>query len=213
MNRLITLCFLLLFASAATADTTAPLRIVDRPLTATVSRDRMPTAPIDTVMLHFCSDVIENPDNPFSVDRIVEIFEQYGVSAHYLIGRDGTVYRFVPEQRVAYHAGKGTVPGKPERTNRLNEFSIGIEMLNVGSAKDMAIFMKPEAYAAFAKNNPEKIGYTDAQYQALNQLLTQIKQRHPAIKHDRQHIIGHDEYAGGRRTDPGELFNWSRIGL
>ncbi len=213
MNRPLTLCLFLLFTSIAAADTTAPLRIVDRPLTATVSRDRMPTAPLDTVMLHFCSDVIENPDNPFSVDRIVEIFEGVGVSAHYLIGRDGTVYRFVPEERVAYHAGKGTVPGKPERTNKLNEYSIGIEMLNVGSAKDMAIFMKPEVYAAFAKKHPDFIGYTDAQYQALRQLLAQIEQRHPAIKHDRQHIVGHDEYAGSRRTDPGELFNWSRIGL
>jgi hypothetical protein len=31
---------------------------------------------------------------------------------------------------------------------------------------------------------------------------------------DRFHIIGHEEWAGrGRRTDPGELFDYTKIGL
>lgn len=207
------LCLCVFTVSAAPAETTAPLRIVDRLLTDTVSRDRMPTAPVDMVMLHFCSDVVENPQDPFNVDRIVDIFTSYSVSAHYLIGRDGTVFRFVPENRVAYHAGKGDLSWVPERANRLNEFSIGIEMLNVGSAKDMAIFMSSAKYAEYAKEHPEWIGYTDEQYQALKSLLDSIRSRYPAIIFDRKHIVGHDEYAGSRRTDPGELFDWNRIGL
>lgn len=213
MKRLFAICFCIFTTFAANAETTTPLRIVDRLLTSTVSKDRMPTAPVDMVMLHFCSDVIENPDDPFNVDRIVDIFTTYGVSAHYLIGRDGTVFRFVPENRIAYHAGKGSLSWVPERTNRLNEYSIGIEMLNVGSAKDMAIFMSPAKYAAYAKKHPDWIGYTDEQYQALKSLLESIQSRHPAIRFDRKHIIGHDEYAGPRRTDPGELFDWTRINL
>lgn len=197
----------------AAGETSAPLRIVDRLLTASVSKDRMATAPIDTVMLHFCSDVIKNPQDPFNLDRIVEVFETVGVSAHYLIQRDGTVYRFVPEEKVAYHAGKGHIKDKPERFNKLNEYSIGIEMMNVGSASDMKIFMKPQTYAEYAAKYPQNIGFTDAQYTALKQLLDQIASRHPEIKMDRKHIIGHDEYAGSRRTDPGETFDWTRIGL
>ncbi len=218
MKRFSKLCLCITIFSIAClsithAQTTAPLQIVDRPLTSTVSRDRLATAPVDMVMLHFCSDVIENPDDPFNVDRIVEIFTSYTVSAHYLIGRDGTVFRFVPETRVAYHAGRGSLSWAPERTNLLNDYSIGIEMLNVGSANDMAIFMSSEKYAEYAKKHPDWIGYTDEQYQALNTLLSSIQIRHPAVKHNKKHIIGHDEYAGSRRTDPGELFDWKRIGL
>lgn len=213
MTRLLLIFFCFTALTGAGAQTTAPLRIIDRLLTETVSRDRMPTAPIDMVMLHFCSDVVENPDDPFNVERIVEIFTSYTVSAHYLIGRDGTVFRFVPENRVAFHAGRGEVSWAPERRNSLNDYSIGIELLNVGSAKDMKIFMSPQKYADYARKHPEWIGYTDEQYEALRGLLDSIRTRHPAIKHDRKHIIGHSTYAGARRTDPGELLDWSRLGL
>ena len=195
------------------AQTTTGLHIVDRLLPESVSRARKPTSPVDMVMLHFCSDVLENPENPFNVDRIVDIFTSYTVSSHYLIGRDGTVYRFVPESKVAFHAGKGHLDWVPDRDNNLNEFAIGIEMLNVGSANDMKVFMSAKKYAAFAKKHPNWIGYTDAQYNALNLLLKSIQSRHPAIKMDRHHIVGHEEYAGSRRPDPGETFNWKRIGL
>lgn len=43
------------------------------------------------------------------------------VSAHYLIARDGTVYKLVPVSRAAWHAGRCRVPNANSR-------SIGIEM-------------------------------------------------------------------------------------
>ena len=49
------------------------VKYVDRWLPAKVQRDRASTATVDMIMLHFCSDVIENPDNPYNVDRIVDI--------------------------------------------------------------------------------------------------------------------------------------------
>lgn len=212
--KYLVLMLALLCPTWACAQTSFTINYKDHYLPEKVSRDRHTTTPVDMIMLHFCSDVIEHPENPFNPDRIAEIFTSYTVSAHYLIGRDGTVYRFVPEERVAFHAGKGTVPWAPKRNNRLNEYSIGIEMLNVGSAEDMAIFMKPDKYAAFAKAHPDWIGYTDAQYAALKALIEDIRSRHPGIKFDRKHIIGHSEYAGeARRTDPGTTFNYERIGL
>lgn len=210
------LCVSLVIAAAtvAGASTTSSLKLVDKLLPETVSRERASTATVDTVMLHFCSDVIANPDNPFQLSRITDIFTSVGVSAHYLIDRDGTVYRWVDESRMAFHAGRGIIPWAPERTNRLNEFSIGIEMFNVGTAEDMKIFMSPQKYREFAAKHPEFIGFTDAQYNALNALLADIRSRHPEIKLDRKHIFGHSEYAGrARRTDPGETFKWERIGL
>ena len=202
-----------LFAGSSSAQTTSTVKYKDHWFPETCYRDRQPTSPVDMVMLHFCSDVIQNPDNPFSLERITEIFTSVTVSAHYLIDRDGTVYRFVPEDKAAFHAGRGTVPWLPERHNNLNEFTIGIEMFNIGSAEDMKIFMSKAKYEEFARKHPQFIGYTDAQYAALNGLLADIRSRHPAIKLDRRHIVGHSEYAGPRRTDPGTTFDWTRIGL
>jgi N-acetyl-anhydromuramyl-L-alanine amidase AmpD len=194
--------------------TTYTLRFVDDWLPRSVQRDRQPTATVDMIMLHFCSDVIQKPDNPYNPKRIVDIFTSAGVSAHYLVDREGTVHRFVPEQKVAYHAGRGHLDWMPERTNRLNEYAIGIEMLNVSSWKDMQIFMSKEKYDAFAAKHPDWIGYTDAQYAAVKALIAEIRKRHPQIPFDRHHIIGHSEYAGSaRRTDPGELFDYTRVGL
>ena len=212
-RKLLTLVVLIAITAGATGQTTSPLKFVDKWLPAKCSSDRQPTATVDMVMLHFCSDVVKNPQDPFNVDRIVEIFTEYTVSAHYLIGRDGTIYNFVPENRVAFHAGKGTVPWAPERNNKLNHYSIGIEMLNVGSQDDMKIFMSPQKYKEFAAAHPDWIGYTDAQYKALGELLKGIQSRNPGVKLDRKHIVGHNEYAGPRRTDPGTTFDWSRIGL
>jgi len=214
LRKLLTLVVFISITAGVAAQTTSPLKFVDKWLPSKCSSERQTTATVDTVMLHFCSDVVKNPQNPFNVDRIIEIFTEYTVSAHYLIGRDGTIYNFVPENRVAFHAGKGTVPWAPERNNKLNHYSIGIEMLNVGSQEDMKIFMSPVKYKEFAEAHPDWIGYTNAQYAALGQLLKEIQGRNPAIKFDRKHIVGHNEYAGAkRRTDPGTTFDWSRIGL
>ena len=177
------------------------------------SRDRAATATVDTVMLHFSSDLIVSALNPFDPERIIAIYETAGVSAHYLIDRQGNIFRLVDEKRAAYHAGRGTAPAGPPRTNQMNDYSIGIEMLAVGSPRDMAIFMKPEKYEDFVKMSPEAIGFTDAQYASLNALLRDIRRRNPAIANDRTHIIGHEEYAPARRTDPGDTFDWTRIGL
>lgn len=215
MLKFICLCIFAAVSTIALANpTSATLRYVDAPLPVNLSRERPTTATVDTVMLHFCSDVIKNPDSPFQISRITEIFTSATVSAHYLIDRDGTIYRWVPESRTAFHAGRGIIPWAPERTNLLNDYAIGIEMFNVGTAEDMKIFMSPQKYAEFAAKHPEFIGFTDAQYEALNGLLKGILERNPSVKFDRKHIIGHSEYAGrARRTDPGATFRWDRIGL
>lgn len=60
--------------------------------------------------------------------------------------------------------------------------------------------------------DPSFIGYTDAQYNALNKLLENISIKYPKVKENRDHVVGHDEYAPERKTDPGELFDWERLG-
>lgn len=223
------LCISCLGSAKSPLETTAPARtfadyvsgpyalpppvIVDRLLTSTCSRQRRTTATVSRIMLHFTSAVAIKPRDPFNVRAVLDIFTSYTVSAHYLVDRNGIIYRLVPEERTAFHAGRGSLPGPPFLENALNDHSIGIELMAMGSMRDMRPFLKPERYRQMQADHPEWFGYTDDQYNALRALLADIMRRFPEIKPIRTHIVGHDEYAPGRKTDPGELFDYSRVGL
>lgn len=166
------------------------------------------TEEITHVMIHFMSNVSNNPHEPYVIKDIYSLLEGYGVSAHYVIDRDGEIYRFVPEERAAFHAGKGHLPYFLHVENKLNDYSIGIELLAIGTREEM-LQMLPDLN--FDLIDPTLIGYTDEQYDSLNALLGDIFERNPSIRRDRTHVVGHDEYAPGRKTDPGSLFDWSRI--
>ncbi len=122
------------------------LKIIDRLMGsgfAVPTKDRI----IDTIAIHSSYD--PNGKDPYSVEALVKIYEGYGVSAHYLIDRGGTIYRLVKDQNIAYHAGASKMPDG--RTN-VNDFSIGIELMN-----------------------KETTECTSAQYVAVNALIAQLK--------------------------------------
>jgi N-acetylmuramoyl-L-alanine amidase len=107
------------------------------------------------------------------------------VSAHYTIGRDGRVYRHVPEDRRAWHAGVSYWAG----ARNINSRSIGIELVNPG----------------------HEFGYvpfTDEQIAALIDIAQEIIARH-AIAPAR--VVGHSDVAPARKEDPGELFPWKAL--
>lgn len=168
------------------------------------------TTPITHVVTHFTSNAANNPKNPYQVQDIRQLFIDYGVSAHYLIGRNGEIYQLVSENRVAYHAGKGNLASYPQYKDKLNAHSIGIELMAIGTEEEMSLMMDDSVYNSISPND---IGYTDAQYKSLISLLNDILERNSSIGKDRVHIVGHDEYAPGRKTDPGSLFNWALLGL
>ncbi|WP_223701554.1 N-acetylmuramoyl-L-alanine amidase [Sutcliffiella deserti] len=171
---------------------------------------RLRTGQITHVMLHFINDALRNPEDPYNVENVYALFEEYEVSAHYMIGRGGEIYYLVPEKRVAFHAGKGHDLNNQDDFDRFNDYSLGIELLGIGTREEMLSTIPGEI---FDRIDPSHIGYTDAQYQALNKLLDDIMERHPNILRDRKHIIGHSEYAPVRKVDPGSLFDWSKIGF
>lgn len=103
------------------------------------------------------------------------------VSAHYLIDRDGTVLRLVPEELRAWHAGAG----RWGRVCDVNSYSIGIELQNTGAEP-----------------------YPPAQMTALMHLLEGVLARH-AIPPER--VIGHSDMAPLRKADPGPYFNWQAL--
>lgn len=103
------------------------------------------------------------------------------VSAHCVIFRDGIIRQYVPFQYRAWHAGVSEFDGR----QNCNDFSIGIEL-----------------------EGTEHQSYTDAQYHSLVLLTRQLMQDFPAITLDR--IVGHQQIAPGRKTDPGPSFDWNR---
>lgn len=104
---------------------------------------------------------------------------QLRVSAHFLIRRDGELLQFVPCAKRAWHAGQSSWQGR----SRCNDFSIGIELEG-------------------CDDQP----FTDAQYDALSDLLAVLRKRYPI-----RDIAGHADIAPQRKTDPGPNFDWSRV--
>ena len=102
------------------------------------------------------------------------------VSSHVLIRRDGEVIQFVPFDKRAWHAGQSEFQGR----ENCNDFSIGIEL-----------------------EGADTVPYQPVQHQKLVQLTNSIMQAYPAINQDR--IVGHSEIAPGRKTDPGQAFDWN----
>jgi len=108
------------------------------------------------------------------------------VSCHFLITQNGTIYRFVEDNQVAWHAGK-SFWGKYKN---LNKNSIGIELVNKG----------------------HEFGYTNFRKQQLLSLIKVCKNLIKKFKIKKQNIVGHSDIAPLRKMDPGERFPWGKLG-
>lgn len=162
--------------------------------------------PAEYVMLHFTSAVMTSRTDPYDMERVRSIFEENELSIHYIIDRDGKIYCYMPEDRVAWHAGVGTYNNDEKYTNNMNRYSIGIELLAIGSEEDMEIYLTPSEYKEL---DGALIGFTDAQYSSLTTLLSDVCKRN-SIPLDREHVIGHEDY-NPSKNDPGDLFDWNVI--
>ncbi|NIZ60148.1 N-acetylmuramoyl-L-alanine amidase [Sedimentitalea sp. CY04] len=105
----------------------------------------------------------------------------FEVSAHYLIGGDGTCWQMVAESQRAWHAGAGEWNGQDD----INSRSIGIELDNLG-------------------NHP----FSEPQMARLEELLVDIMTRWAIPS---ENVIGHSCMAPGRKHDPGPHFDWARL--
>lgn len=187
------------------------LVITDKLLPATSYKDRG-SNPFTHIMLHYASNAQQNPANPHDVDAVYDIFSREEIGAHYYIDRQGKIYRFIDEKYNAYHAGSqaGNLPSNPELGSAGNDYSLGIELAGIGTQQEMELYgIDAAKYSLIPQDD---IGFSDDQYQSLKKLLYELTERH-SIAYDRQYIIGHDEYVPEHRTDPGQLFDWSKIDL
>ncbi|MFQ5622470.1 MAG: N-acetylmuramoyl-L-alanine amidase [Paracoccaceae bacterium] len=135
----------------------------------------------DMVVLH-CTAM---PDVDAALARLSDPVSE--VSAHYLIGEDGTVWRLVEEEHRAWHAGLSAWGGVRD----VNSHSIGIELANA---------------ASLAANPP----FPEPQMGALEALLADIVQRWRIAP---ARVLAHSDVAPGRKADPGPKFDWRRLAL
>lgn len=136
-------------------------------------------APPDMIVLHYTG----MRSGPGALERLRD--PQAQVSAHYMVEEDGRIFRLVPEERRAWHAGKSFWRGMTD----VNSASVGIEIVNPGHEFGYRPF--PEAQVA-----------------AVIELVGDIRTRWqvPDVN-----IVGHADVAPERKEDPGELFPWKRL--
>lgn len=107
------------------------------------------------------------------------------ISPHYMIGENAEIYKFVDEDKRAWHAGRASWGDCKD----INSASIGIEIWNTGHEYNFEDFI------------PEQID-------ALIGLINDIRTRWAILD---KNILGHSDVAPGRKLDPGEKFPWVRL--
>lgn len=136
-------------------------------------------ARIDMLVLHYTG----MQSAAEALDRLCDPAAR--VSAHYLVEEDGAVWRLVPEDRRAFHAGLSSWEGERD----LNFVSIGVEIVNPGHQWGYRPFPEPQMIS-------------------VERLCRGILARHAIPPH---RVVGHSDIAPARKTDPGELFDWRRL--
>ena len=152
---------------------------------------------IDLVVIH-CTELPDMAMTREFGERVRYPATQTGNSGHYYIDTDGSVSRFVANNRVANH------------TFGYNTRSIGIEIANIGRYP----------HWGDSRNQTFMVAYTKQQIDALLVLLRQLRHDLPSLRY----IAGHEDLDRRmepasddpaimlpRRQDPGPLFPWARV--
>lgn len=132
----------------------------------------------DTIVLHATvSPTLESTTKWFQAP-------ESRVSAHFTVGKDGSIVQNVSTFDRAWHAG---VSRDIEGREGVNAFSIGIEIVNLNDGKDP---------------------YPEPQMQVVENLIGMLLRRFPGIRF----ITSHEYIAQpkGRKSDP-KGFDWSRL--
>jgi N-acetylmuramoyl-L-alanine amidase len=97
-----------------------------------------------------------------------------GVSSHYVAAKNGDVYQMVEESKLAHHAGASNFQGR----QNFNDFSIGIEIVNLNDGQDP---------------------YPADQFEAMVGLVGYLVQKYNI---QREWIVTHAEISTVGKTDP-----------
>ncbi len=158
----------------------------------------------DTIVIHFTAgsslassvSVLTNADS--------------GVSAHFVVGRNGDIVQMLPTNKIAWHAGESHYEGR----SGLNQYSIGIELDNAGQLKARGdgtyeswfgeVYGENEVLAA-QHANQQSIGYWH-KYTEVQIARTLSICKALCSYYDISTVVGHEEIAPARKVDPGPAF-------
>ena len=154
-------------------------------------------ASIDTVVIH-CTELPDLATAREYGERVLYPASGTGNSGHYYIDRDGTVRRYVADDRVAHHV------------RGWNRRAIGIELVNTGR------------YPHWLDSRHQAMvePYAPVQIEALVALLRRLAGELPSLRHvaghedlDRERVAASDDptVQVSRKLDPGPLFPWERV--
>ncbi|KAA5613726.1 N-acetylmuramoyl-L-alanine amidase [Rhodovastum atsumiense] len=141
--------------------------------------ERPADTPVDMLILHYTG--MQSAQE--AIDRLRD--PEARVSSHYVVEEDGTIWRLVPEERRAWHAGISYWRGH----RVLNGRSVGIEIVNPGHAFGYRDFPAP-------------------QMRAVSRLCREILGRHAVPA---RNVVAHSDVAPDRKEDPGERFDWAGL--
>ncbi|MBR4265741.1 MAG: N-acetylmuramoyl-L-alanine amidase [Bacteroidales bacterium] len=162
----------------------------------------------DTIVIHYTA-------GPYQSSLNTLVNPKVKASAHVLIDRDGSITQMIPFNEIAWHAGESSWKGR----NGLNKYSIGIEIVNSGPLTKSGNVYRSWFGAAY---NPSDVVeaihrnqstakywhvYTAEQIETVRQLCAELIEAYPNIRN----IVGHEEIAPGRKTDPGPAFPLDKL--
>jgi len=142
--------------------------------------DRPENINVDTLVVHTMYHPEDN--DCFCAVKCKSWLDQCGVSAHYIIDRKGTVVQTVALDKMAWHAGESQMPYADDQRTRVNDFSIGVELLA-------------------SEDEPA----TEEQYKSLVELTSLLMD-----DYDIASIVGHQHIAPERKSDPWN-FDWAKL--
>lgn len=175
----------------------APLNLTPAPLPYETRLQARDPASIDLIVIH-CTELPDLATARDYGERVLYAESGTGNSGHYYIDRDGSVLRYIGEDRIAHHV------------RGYNPRSIGIELVNTGRYPDWLD----------SRRQGMDEDYPSVQIDALIALLNDLSARLPSLRY----IAGHEDLDTAqveasddptvvvqRKLDPGPRFPWPRV--
>jgi N-acetylmuramoyl-L-alanine amidase len=174
----------------------------------------------DAIIIHYTA--------MHTVDGAIRALSKYkeggrNASAHLVIGKKGEIYQLAPFNYKTWHAGTSSYNGR----SGYNNFAIGIEIDNLGwleSFENGKFYSRPELHRLYKVEIPQKDviqkmhrnpkytfkywqKYTREQIEVVKEICETITDTYKI-----KEILGHDEIAPDRKSDPGPDFpiEWLR---
>lgn len=159
----------------------------------------------DSIIIHYTAGD--------STDVAVKTLKNPAVkaSAHLVVGMDGEIVQLAPLNIVTWHAGQSEYKGRVG----FNKYSIGIEISNPGYLMkqpdgSFLTWYNKKVDPSLVVEAPHRNKVTTAKYwhKYPEHQINRVFEICEAIcaAYDIQMILGHEEIAPGRKTDPGPAF-------